>query len=135
MTKSLQDLEIELMNLQVELSAKKKEIESFNTRPRVNFRSKESIERLDMLRPYLMKNIMEIWRYNHEEISDCDDWWDAIKLSDTCTAQLYLTEYFGTDTWDVNFYRNEDESETQQISVYPVFNGVTDNSWECCIRI
>lgn len=135
MTKSIEDLAIELLNLEIELKAKKREIEAFKEKPRVDFKTRESIERLDMLRPYLMKGIMEMWRYNHIDITNDDDWWNAIVLSDQCTAQLYLIEYFGTNTWDVNFYRNEDEPWVQQISVYPVFNGVTDHSWECCIRI
>lgn len=131
----MHQLEQEANHLQAKLKAVRDEMKAFNGRFQIDWKSKETLERLDMLRPYLMKEALEIWRYNHEDISRDDDWWYSIKLSDTCTAQVYLTEYFGTDTWDINFYRNEDDPSAQQITVHPVYNGVCKHDWESCIRL
>lgn len=133
--KTMHQLEQEANHLQAKLKAVRDEMKAFNGRFQIDWKSKETLERLDMLRPYLMKEALEIWRYNHEDISRDDDWWYSIKLSDTCTAQVYLTEYFGTDTWDINFYRNEDDPSAQQITVHPVYNGVCKHDWESCIRL
>jgi hypothetical protein len=133
--KTIQQLEQEASHLQAKLKEVRDEIISFRGRFQINWGSKETREQLDMLRPYLMKRALEIWRYNHQDISRDNDWWNSLALSSECTAQLYLIEYFGTDTWDINFYRNEDDESAQQISVYPVYNGVCKNDWESCIRL
>jgi len=133
--KTMHQLEQEANHLQAKLKAVRDEMKAFNGRFQIDWRSKETLERLDMLRPYLLKNAVAIWRSNWLDISRDDDWWDSIQLSDQCTAQLYLIEYFGTDTWDINFYRNEFEESLQQISVYPVYNGICKNDYESCIRL